>query len=334
VTESAPQRVWVFVEQEGGRAHGVSWELLGAAQRLARELANGVVEAVLLGHDIAPLAGDAIAYGASRVYVVDEPVLAKYRNMPYSRAIAQLVERFAPEIFLIGATTLGRDLASAIATRVKTGLTADCTELAIDRDKKILAATRPTFGGNLMATILCRTQRPQMATVRPRVLPMPERHSDAAGEIVRVPFGLREDEVAVKHVAFLPAEAQADIENAEIIVAGGRGAGGPEGFVLLQQLADTLGGVLGASRPAVDAGWINVAHQVGQTGKTVRPRLYIAAGISGAIQHRVGVTGSDCILAINSDPNAPIFGIADVGIVGDLFEVVPELIRQVKAVRA
>lgn len=328
------QRVWVFIEQEDGRAHGVSWELLGAATRLARELDHGVVEAVLLGQAIEPLAARAIAYGAARVYVVDEPVLALYRNMPYSRAIAELVDAYKPVIFLIGATTLGRDLASAIATRVKTGLTADCTELAIDKEKKILAATRPTFGGNLMATILCRTQRPQMATVRPRVLPMPEQQADAAGEIVHVPFGLRETDVPVKRLDFVPSEAQADIENAEIVVAGGRGVGGPEGFALLQQLADALGGVLGASRPAVDAGWIDVARQVGQTGKTVRPRLYIAAGISGAIQHRVGVTGSDCILAINSDPNAPIFGIADVGIVGDLFDVVPELIRQVKAVRA
>lgn len=326
--------IWVFIEQENGQIHPVSWELLGAAGRLAADLPGGRVEGILAGYQVEGLAEQAFAYGAQRVVVIDDPVLAHYRNGPYSFGIANAVKKHNPEIFLVGATTMGRDLASAVATRVRTGLTADCTELAIDKEKKILAATRPTFGGNLMATILCRTSRPQMATVRPRVLPTPKPRLATTGEIVREALGLREDEVAVKIARLIPAEEEASIEYADIVVAGGRGVGGKAGFGMLQTLADALGGVVGASRPAVDAGWISLAHQVGQTGKTIRPRLYIACGISGAIQHRVGVLGSDFILAINNDPAAPIFSIADFGIVGDLYDIVPELTRQTKLARA
>lgn len=325
--------VWTFIEQEGGVAHPVSWELLGAAQKLSASLPGSAVEAILLGHDVGAIAEQAFRYGASRVYLIDDPALAHYRNQPYSIGASALVRKYSPEIFLVGATTLGRDLASTIATRVSTGLTADCTELAIDPEKKILAATRPTFGGNLMATILCKKHRPQMATVRPRVLPMPAPAPERTGEIVREPLGLSEDDIPVKLLRFIPGEAQADIEYADVVVAGGRGLGGPKGFAMLEELAGALGGVVGASRPAVDAGWINISHQVGQTGKTVRPKLYVAAGISGAIQHRVGVTGSDFILAINTDPGAPIFQIADFGIVGDLNQVIPELTRRVRAMR-
>ena len=330
---SDPQRIWVLIEQEDGRPHPVSWELLGAAQRLAQALPGSVVEGVLLGHAVGHIPAEAFRYGATRVYVIDDPVLAVYRNAPYAFGIAELVKQHRPEIFLVGATTLGRDLASAIATRVGTGLTADCTELAIDPEKKILAATRPTFGGNLMATILCKTLRPQMATVRPRVLPTPPRGPAAAGEVVQAALGMTEAEVPVKLLRLIPNTAgeDANIEYADVIVAGGRGLGGPEGFKLLEELAGLLGGVVGASRAVVDAGWITAAHQIGQTGKTVRPKLYIAAGISGAIQHRVGITGSDFILAINTDPHAPIFQVADLGLVGDLNEVLPELIRQVRA---
>lgn len=324
-------RIWVFIEQENGAAHPVSWELLGAAQKLAKDVENGVVEGVLLGSGVEPIARQAFKYGAQRVYVVDDPVLQHYRNRPYSFGAAGVVTKYQPSILLVGATTLGRDLGSAIATRVKTGLTADCTELAIDKEKKILAATRPTFGGNLMATILCKTARPQMATVRPRVLPTPAPNEAAPeGEIIREPLGMTEAEVAVKLLEFLPAQEEESIEYADVVVAGGRGIGGAKGFAMLEDLARALGGVVGASRPAVDAGWIGYAHQVGQTGKTIRPKLYIAAGISGAIQHRVGVMGSDFVLAINTDTNAPIFSIADFGIVGDAYEVVPELMRQMK----
>ncbi len=333
---SDTKRIWVLIEQEEGKAHPVSWELLGAAQRLAAELPGAVVEGVLLGDGVEGIAAEAYRYGATKVYLIDDPVLNVYRNAPYAYGIANLVKKYTPEIFLVGATTLGRDLASAIATRVATGLTADCTELAIDPDKHILAATRPTFGGNLMATILCKTQRPQMATVRPRVLPSPTPAETGAGELVREPLGMTEADVAVKLLKVIPTDSgeQVDIEYADVIVAGGRGLGAPEGFKLLEELAELLGGVVGASRAVVDAGWINVSRQIGQTGKTVRPKLFIAAGISGAIQHRVGITGSDFILAINSDPNAPIFSVADYGIVGDLYEVLPELINQIKAQRA
>ena len=326
-------KIWVFIEQEEGQAHPVSWELLGAANLLAEDLENSVVEGVLLGDNVAHVAEEAYRYGAKKVYLIDDPVLKHYRNHPYGLGISKLVQKYSPEIFLIGATHLGRDLGSTIATRVGTGLTADCTQLAIDPKQKILAATRPTFSSNLMATILCKKMRPQMATVRPRVLTMPEPLADAAGELVREPLDISEDEVPVKLNRFIPGEEQLNIEYADVIVAGGRGMGGPDGFKLLEELADALGGVVGASRPVVDAGWIPYGHQVGQTGKTVRPKLYIAAGISGAVQHHVGMSGSDFILAINTDPNAPIFQLADLGIVGDLYQVIPELTKQVKAAK-
>ena len=327
------RKIWVYIEQEGGKAHQVSWELLGAANRLTAELEGSEVEGVLLGHNVAQIAKEAYRYGANRVYLIDDPALEKYRNLPYAVGASQLVEKYHPEIFLVGATILGRDLAGSIATRVRTGLTADSTELAIDENKKILAATRPTFGGNLMATILCQTKRPQMATVRPRVLPLPAPLPKANGELITEPLKMKEEDVPVKVVRFIPSEVQFNIEYANVIVSGGRGVGSPDGFKLLQELADLLGGVVGASRPVVDAGWLTHEHQVGQTGKTVRPKLYIAAGISGAVQHRVGMSGADFILAINTNPNAPIFQIADLAIVGDLYEVVPELIEQVKAAK-
>jgi electron transfer flavoprotein alpha subunit len=329
--ETSTPRIWVFIEQEDGQPHPVSWELLGAAKRLSQDLPGSVVEGVLLGNDVAGIASEAYRYGAKRVYLIDDPLLEVYRNLPYGFGVSNLVNKYKPEIFLLGATTLGRDLAGTIATRVATGLTADCTELAIDATKQnILAATRPTFGGNLMATILCRKHRPQMATVRPRVLPMPEPLAEAEGEIVRETMDLTEEAVPVRRLRLIPGEEKLNIEYAEVIVAGGRGVGGPKGFTLLGELADALGGIVGASRPVIDAGWIGHDHQVGQTGKTVRPKLYIAAGISGAVQHVVGMNGSDFILAINSDPKAPIFQIANASIVGDLYEVIPELIRQVK----
>ncbi|NTU78346.1 MAG: electron transfer flavoprotein subunit alpha/FixB family protein [Chloroflexales bacterium] len=328
-TPSSP-RIWVFIEQEEGKPHPVSWELLGAAQRLATELPGSVVEGVLLGHDVAGIVPLAYRYGARRVYLIDAPLLEVYRNLPYGVGVSNLVTKYQPEIFLVGATTLGRDLAGTIATRVRTGLTADCTELAIDPKQKILAATRPTFGGNLMATILCRKHRPQMATVRPRVLPMPEPLPEADGELLREPLDLNESDMPVRRLRLIPGKEKLNIEYADIIVAGGRGVGGPKGFTLLGELADALGGVVGASRPVIDAGWLGHDHQVGQTGKTVRPKLYIAAGISGAVQHVVGMNGTDFILAINTDPHAPIFQIANAGIVGDLYDVIPELIRQVK----
>ncbi len=338
------RRFWVFIEQEEGHVHPVSWELLGVANKLASEVreeaeAAGdevVVEGVLLGEDVAPIAQEAIYHGANRVYLMDSPVFKYYRTRPYAKSIADLVGKHEPEVFLIGATTLGRDLAGAIATSAHTGLTADCTQLEMGEVKgakhKLLLATRPAFGGNIMATIVCRKHRPQMASVRPRVFPMPERDPNAQGEIVREPVPVTEADAMATILEIIRNEGEnVNLEYADIIVSGGRGLGTPEGFELIKELADELGGVVGASRPCVDAGWIGYEHQVGQSGKTVRPKLYIAAGISGALQHKVGMQGSDFIIAINNDPNAPIFEVADVGIIGDLYEVIPEMLKQIRA---
>lgn len=338
------RRFWVFIEQEQGEVHPVSWELLGVARRLASEVAdeaesNGnevLVEGVLLGHDVRSIAEEAIKYGADRVYLIDDLVLANYRNCPYYTSISSLAQKYEPEVFLIGATTLGRDLAGAIATSLRTGLTADCTKLEMGEVKgakqKLLLATRPAFGGNIMATIVCRRHRPQMSSVRPRVFPAPTPNPDAQGEIVEEPVEVTEEGARACILEFIHAkEDTVDIEYSDVIVAGGRGMGGPDGFKLIKALADEMGGVVGASRPCVDAGWISYSHQVGQSGKTVRPKVYVAAGISGALQHKVGMQNSDFIIAINTDPNAPIFEVADVGIVGDMFEVIPAMIEELKA---
>jgi electron transfer flavoprotein alpha subunit len=340
------RRFWVFIEQEEGTANPVSWELLGAMNGLASQVkdeadAKGdevVVEGVLLGHQVQHIAEEAIQYGAQRVYLLDAPVLDHFRNRPYFSTITQLAEKYKPEVFLIGATILGRDLAGSVATSLQTGLTADCTHLAMGEakgsDHKLLLATRPAFGGNVIATIVCRTHLPQMATVRPRVFNVEPPNPEAKGEIVSEPVPFTEEEANAKILEFIRDEVgSAKIEYADVIVSGGRGLGGPDGFKLLQELADELGGVVGSSRACVDAGWISYDHQVGQTGKTVRPKLYIAAGISGAIQHKVGMQGSDFILAINRDPNAPIFEIAHLGIVGDLYEIIPNMIQQIKQLK-
>lgn len=338
------RRFWVFIEQEQGSAHPVSWELLGVARRLANEIAEEAaaanddvfVEGVLLGHEVHRIAEQAIHYGADRVYLMDDLVLSNYRNCPYYMSIAQLAKKYEPEVFLIGATTLGRDLAGAIATSLRTGLTADCTKLEMGEVKgasqRLLLATRPAFGGNIMATIVCRKHRPQMSSVRPRVFPAPEPDATRKGEIVAEEIEVTEEEARACILEFIHAqEDTVDIEYSDVIVAGGRGLGGPEGFKLLKQLADEMGGVVGSTRPCVDAGWISYPHQVGQTGKTVRPKVYVAAGISGALQHKVGMQSSDFIIAINTDANAPIFEVADIGIVGDLFEVIPAMIEDIKA---
>ena len=328
----SPHRgVWVFVEQTEGKPARVSWELLGVGATLAGEL--GVeLAGVVLGHQVEALAQEAIAYGAGLAYLVDDPVLAHYRTQPYLHAMQALVSKYRPEILLLGATTTGRDLAGAVATELGTGLTADCTGLTIDREARLLEQTRPAFGGNIMATILTEQHRPQMATVRPRVMAMPVRDDTRRGKVIQETLGLAEEAIAVKVLQYLRESVvgTVNLADAEVIVSGGRGLGGPESFRLLEELADALGGVVGASRAAVDAGWIAYDHQVGQTGKTVRPKLYLACGISGAVQHLVGMQTSDMIVAINSDPQAPIFSVANYGIVGNLFEVVPALTAAVK----
>ncbi len=333
--------VWVNVELERGRVHPVSWELLGEGRKLADHL--GVpLSGVLLGPDDAgtdAAAADALRHGADSVHVVRDPVLAHYRTDPYTKALTELVARRRPEILLLGATTLGRDLAGAVATTLGTGLTADCTELRIDDETRSLAATRPTFGGTLLCTIHTLEYRPQMATVRPRVMAMPKPDPERGGTIVEERVALAEDDVVTKILSFIPdADAdKAQLAYADVVVAGGRGLGKPENFRLVEELAQVLGGEYGGSRPVAQAGWIPAERQIGQTGKTIRPKLYIAAGISGAIQHRVGVEGADVIVAINSDPKAPIMDFASYAIVGDALQILPALtaaLRERKAQRA
>ena len=331
---SAWRGVWVVVEQFAGVAARVSWELLGVGRELANKRHTDL-GAVIIGHRVEHLAAEAARYGAQIVYLLDAPVYASYRTASYCAAVCHLVEKYQPEIVLLGATGQGRDLAGAVATRLATGLTADCTGLDID-ERGFLLQTRPAFGGNIMATILCERFRPQMATVRPKVMPLPEPLERPSATVVRDAFAPDEAFVAVKVLEVLRAQGESegvDIAAADIIVAGGRGLRSRENFALLRELADVLGGVVAASRCAVDAGWIGHDRQVGQTGKTVRPKLYIACGISGAIQHKVGMASSEIIVAINSDPDAPIFQIATYGIVGDLFQIVPLLTQHIRALR-
>jgi electron transfer flavoprotein alpha subunit len=271
------------------------------------------------------IAQEAIAYGADRVFLVEDPTLAHYRTDPYATVMADLVRRHKPEILVMGASSRGRDLAGSVATQLVTGLTADCTELDIEPGSRLLRQTRPAFGGNIMATILCPNHRPQMATVRHRVFGVPEKDASRQGQIVHERALLTEDEIASRVIDFITEEEDVNLADARIIVSGGRGVKGPEGFAPIRELAQVLAGAVGSSRAAVDAGWIPYAHQVGQTGRTVRPDLYIACGISGAIQHLAGMRTSKVIVAINRDREAPIFSVAHYGIIGDLFEVVPAL---------
>jgi electron transfer flavoprotein alpha subunit len=326
--------VWVVIEQFEGVVAKVSWELLGTGADLAKTL--GVqLSAVIIGHNVGHLCNEAFEHGADKAILLDAQVYTHYRTQPYSDAICHLIEKHKPEVILMGATAQGRDLAGAVATVVKTGLTADCTGLGID-DKRNLMQTRPAFGGNIMATIMCDKYRPQMATVRPHVMPMPELQPNRKGAVIHEDFAPLEKDVLVKVLEVIndrDGKDQVDVASAEIIVSGGRGLMNRDNFALLQELADELGGVVGASRSAVDAGWISHSRQVGQTGKTVRPKIYIACGISGAIQHMVGMQDSDTVIAINRDPEAPIFQIATYGVVGDLFQVIPAFIRRIRELK-
>jgi len=326
--------VWVFVEQTEGEPAKVSWELLGIGADLAGSLGVDLC-ALVIGENVEHLCFEAFAYGATKAYLLDAPVYYHYRTEAYVEGCCHLIEKYKPEIILMGATGMGRDLAGAIATRVATGLTADCTGLAID-DKRNLMQTRPAFGGNIMATIMCDKYRPQMSTVRPNVMHMPERKEGSTGIIIRDPFTVPEDSILTKVIEIIRdshSKGAVDITGAEFIISGGRGMMAPENFAILQELADELGGVVGASRSAVDAGWMPGDRQVGQTGKTVRPKIYIACGISGAIQHLVGMQDSDMVIAINRDSNAPIFEVATYGIVGDLFQVVPAITAKIRELK-
>jgi electron transfer flavoprotein alpha subunit len=324
----AYKHVWVFVEYEHGSIHPVSLELLGEGRKLADQL-KVELAGVLMGEDrnaLQSAAAQCFEHGADLVYLVAHPALAHYRNEPFTKGLTELVNTYKPEILLLGATVLGRDLAGAVATTLLTGLTADCTALAIDGERS-LAATRPTFGGSLLCTIHTLNYRPQMATVRPRVMPMPARIAGRPGRVVEHALAMREDDILTKVLQFVPDRDsdKAQLAYADIVVAGGLGLKSAENFQLVKALAGVLGAEYGGSRPLVQKGWIAADRQIGQTGKTIRPKVYIAAGISGAIQHRVGVEGADLIVAINTDSNAPIFDFAHVGVVADAIELLPEL---------
>lgn len=323
--------VWVFIEQTEGKPARVSWELLGEGAKLAGKLKVNLC-AVIIGHEVEHLCNASFGFGADKVYISDLPVFKHYRTQAYRKALNFLIERYQPEIILMGATGMGRDLAGAVATDVKTGLTADCTGLDIDENRNLMQ-TRPAFGGNIMATIMCDQFRPQMATVRPNVMAMPSPGDKKTGEIIRenhIP--VNEDDIFAKVLEIITDSNQKeiDIAGAEFIISGGRGMMNQDNFKLLHELANEIGGVVGASRRAVDAGWMPHARQVGQTGKTVRPKVYIACGISGAIQHLVGMQDADVIIAINRDNQAPIFEVATYGIVGDLFEIIPTITEEIR----
>ena len=325
--------VYVFVQQVEGVIAPVSFELIGKAKELAKAL-NTSVFAVLCGYKVEALADELGEYGADTVVLIDDPALEAYTTEPYAHAIHSAIEFFKPEIFLYGATTIGRDLAPRVSARVHTGLTADCTKLEIDAETGRLLMTRPAFGGNLMATIVCPDFRPQMATVRPGVMQKAEREEGRRARVL--PFGVKfeKNDLYIEVLDVIKKMNESvDISQADILVSGGRGMGSKENFQMLYDLAEVLGGRVSASRAAVDAGWADKELQVGQTGKTVRPKLYIAVGISGAIQHIAGMEESDLIIAINRDETAPIFNIADYGVVGDLNKVVPMLTEKIRAMK-
>ncbi|BBI31494.1 electron transfer flavoprotein subunit alpha/FixB family protein [Cohnella abietis] len=322
--------VWVFIEEKDGIVAPVSLELLGAGKWLA-EKRKTELAGVLIGENVQELAQTVVEYGADKVYVYDDPIYRFYRTESYMKAMLACVEKYKPEILLYGATSTGKDLASAVATDLPTGLTADTTQLDVEEDTGLLLASRPAFGGNIMATILCKKYRPQMATVRPKVMKALSRNNGATGEFIHESIPIKEEDIRTKVLEIVQTTTQRiRIDEADIIVAGGKGLGGPLGFQVIHQLANTLGAVVGASRDVVEAGWIGHHHQVGQTGATVTPKIYFAIGISGAIQHIVGMQNSGLIIAINKDPAAAIFQAAHYGIVGDALTIVPMITEAFK----
>ena len=333
--EAKTKDLWVFVEtNEDGSAKNVGIELLSPGKAMAAKQ-GGALVAVIIGHRVDAAVDAANTHGADKIIVVDGPEYQHYTTDAYAIALCALVEKYGPTSMLIGATNNGRDLGPRVSCRLHTGLTADCTALDIDEESGNVAWTRPAFGGNLMATILCPDHRPQIGTVRPGVFKKSEAVEGKA-EIIKEDIHVPAEAIRTQVLELIREldDEKVDLEGAEIIVSGGRGVGGPEGFAPVRELAKALGATVGASRAAVDSGWIPHAHQVGQTGKTVGPKLYIACGISGAIQHLAGMSGSDVIVAINKDPDAPIFDVADYGLVGDLFEVLPILSEEIRKARA
>lgn len=335
ITAVAPERkagmnleefsgIWVFAEQQDGQVREVAYELLATGRQLAHDRGCELA-AVLLGHKVADSAAYLIAAGADKVYVVDQPELADYEADTYTDALAQLIKQYKPEVVLAGATAIGRAFIARVAVRARTGLTADCTALSINRKTKLLHQTRPAFGGNIMATIMTPDHRPQMATVRPKVFKMAAPDPRRQGEIMAEALKLVAPRTRITRAESFGSSV--NIADAEIVVAGGRGLKRAENLEQLKELAALLGGVVGVSRACVDSGWVSAAYQVGQTGKTVSPKIYLAFGISGAIQHLEGMRSADAVIAVNTDPQAPIFNVADLSIVGDLFDILPMLIE-------
>jgi electron transfer flavoprotein alpha subunit len=321
--------VMVFAEQRDSRVHPVSYELLGKAQELAAQL-NEPVYAVIVGSGVEEGSHELVKRGADKVFVYDDPALKVTRDDPYTGLLARCCREEKPSIFLIGATSTGRSLGPRVAARLETGLTADCTSLDIDPETRLLMQTRPAYGGNIMATIITPNGRPQMATVRYKMFPEAKPVEAPKGVVVNKAVNMKSVRDRIKVLGFEEAKEELSITEADIVVSGGLGMGEPKGFELMRQLADALGGAVGASRPTVDEGWIDYRHQVGLSGRTVRPQVYVACGISGAVQHQAGMKTSDVIIAVNKDREAPIFKISSLGVVGDLYEVVPRLIEKIK----
>ena len=326
---SSYKGIWVFAEQRYGKLKTVAFELIGQAKKLAFELEVNVT-AIILGDNIKHLSKELIAYGADEVLVVDEPWLNHFNDHVYGEVMINLINEYKPEIVLIGATSNGRSLAPHISSTLGTGLTADCTVLEIDKKERLLLQTRPAFGGNLMATIVCPNHRPQMSTVRPKVFKPMEPDYNRQGKITVLPI-ISPIEGFIKKVKNIDNEDTISLSDADIIVSVGKGIGSAKNIQLAKDLADALGGTIGASRPVVDSGWLPYSQQVGQTGKTVAPKIYIACGISGAIQHIAGLADIETIIAINNDPDAPIFKVAHYSIIGDCKEILPLITEQIKA---
>lgn len=333
VDKSLYKGVWVYAEQRHGEISSVVYELLNKGSELAKTL-NVPLSAILIGSNISAKAQDLINRGADKVYVYDDPILAEFQDDPYSCILADLIKEEKPEIVLMGATNIGRSFASRVAAKIYTGLTADCTALEIDPETRNLMQTRPAFGGNIMATILTPRHRPQMATVRHKVFKEAKIQEGRTGEVINKTVDAQKIINRTKFIGFFKDQsADVNISDADIIVSGGRGLGNPEGFKLIKELADLLGGAVGASRAAVDSDWIPYSHQVGQTGRTVAPKIYIACGISGQIQHMVGMSSSDTIIAINKDKDCPMMQTATYSLVGDLYEIIPAIIKEIKNIR-
>lgn len=325
--------IFVFIEQRDGELQKVGIELLGKAKELADTLGQKVI-ALLLGSNIRSKAETLIHYGADKVIVVDHKLLEEYVTEPYVKSIYEIIKKYDPEIVLYGASSIGRDLAPRLASRIHTGLTADCTALEIEEKTKNLLMTRPAFGGNLMATIICENHRPQMATVRPGVMKSLDNNPNRTGEVIEENIELKDSDMNIIIREIKKEEnKKRDITEVPVLVSGGRGIGSPSKFSMLKDLADLLNGEVSASRAAVDAGWMPKDRQVGQTGKTVRPEVYFAFGISGAIQHLAGMEESGMVIAVNKDEGAGIFDVADLGIVGDLHSIVPKVVELVKKVQ-